>query len=248
MSSTSVTKDAGTRALDSTRLQRIARVTGLLFLLSLLVPLLNWVLVLSGFIVAGDGKATAERMLANELLFRFGVVNYVLMAVVAVALGLALYELLKAIHNPLARFALALKVLEAGMSAVMGVLLLVALLLLKGQASPASSEVLPIASLVGLFLEIHIPATAIGGMIHGLNLVVFLSLLYISGYVPRVLAGFGVFAFVLIVVYDALLILAPAFSQNPAVQGIGWGPSILFEVAAGSWLLAKGVRTPAAVG
>ena len=80
---------------------------------------------------------------------------------------------------------------------------------------------------------------------HGLNLVVFLALLYRSKYVPRALAGFGVIAYVLIVVYDSMLILAPELALVPVVQGIAWAPSILFEVSIGLWLLIKGVRVPA---
>ena len=51
--------------LDTSQ-QRAARVAGFMFLLSLIVPSLNWILVTSKFIVAENVLATANNIMANE--------------------------------------------------------------------------------------------------------------------------------------------------------------------------------------
>ena len=57
----------------NTSQHKAAQVAGFMFLFSFIVPTLNWVFVLSPFIVAENAIATANNILSNESLFRIGI-------------------------------------------------------------------------------------------------------------------------------------------------------------------------------
>jgi hypothetical protein len=161
-----------------------------------------------------------------------------------VVLGLALYVMLKSVDRNLALLALLLKSMEAVLWAVIALGHLAALLVLIGGTPSTALEPGQVQALVGLLLSVHVPVTAVPGVFLGLNLVVFLYLLLKSKYVPGMLAGFGIVSYALIFIYDLTMIVAPSYSTMTAIQIVGWGPSVLFEMAIGSWLLIKGIAVP----
>lgn len=222
--------------------RKAAKVAGLMFLLSLMVPLLNWIFVLSKFIVAENAIATAQNILANEFLFRIGIINELIISTVAVILALALYIILKPVNKNLALLALFLKLIESTLWAVIALGHFIALLILNGQASSTVSEPEKIQALVGLFLNAYISVTAIPGVFVGLNLMVFLYLLFKSKYVPGILAGFGVLSYAFIFAYDLITILSPNYAKNMIIQIICWASGILPVIIIGLWLIFKGVN------
>jgi len=225
-----------------TSLSKTARITGFMFLLSLMVPLLNWIFVLSKFIAAKNAIDAAHNILANEFLFRIGIINDLITSAVAVVLALALYIILKSVNKNLALLALLLKLTEAILWAVIALSNFIALLILNGQASLTVFEPQQVQALVGLFLNARSSLSAIPMVFLGLNLVVFLYLLFKSKYVPRILAGFGILSYALIFIYALITILSPNYAAIMIIQIICWAPSCLFEVIIGLWLLIKGVN------
>jgi len=222
--------------------QNVVKIAGIMFLLTLVIPLFNWIFVLSRFIVPDDAISTANNIMANELLFRIGIINELIISVIVVGLALTLYIILKSVNKNIALLALFLKLIEAILIAVIALGHSIALLVLNGQASLTVFEPKQIQALVGLFLNVHISITAIPGLFLGLSLVIFLYLLFKSKYVPGILAAFGVLSYALIFIYDLLFIFSPNYATILIIQIIGWGPSILFEIIIGLWLLIKGVN------
>jgi hypothetical protein len=78
---------------------KAAKVAGIMFLLSLIVPSLNWGFILSELIVAENAIATANNIMANVFQFRIGLTVELIMSVGLVVLGLALYIVLKPVNN-----------------------------------------------------------------------------------------------------------------------------------------------------
>lgn len=228
--------------------EKAARIAGLMFLLSLVVPTLGWLLALARLIVPGDALATGRNVVAHPALFRAAIASEVLTAVIVLLLAAALHRLLESVDRPVAALALQLKVVEGALWAVVAMAHVAALSALEGGAG---SGLAPgqLHALVGLLLGAHMPVTAVPGVFLGLAHVLFLTLLLRSGWVPRALAAFGVLSYALVFLYDALLIVSPAGAANVAVQVVGWGPSVLFEAVAGPWLLLRGAAArPAAPG
>lgn len=232
------------KPISDSSLDRTARITGLMFLLSLVVPALGWALALARLIVPGDAIATGRAVAAHPLLFRAAIFSEVLTSIMVLVLAWALYRLLESVDRNLAAIALQLKVVEGALWAVIALAHVAAVRALEEGNTSALAAGQPHA-LVGLLLAAHMPMTAVPGMFLGLNLVLFLSLLFKAGYVPRGLAAFGVVSYALVFLYDSLLIASPRLAANVAVQVVGWGPSVLFEAVAGPWLLIRGVgRSP----
>ena len=229
-----VTADASQR--------KAARIAGLLFLLSLIVPLLNWTLVFSGFIETDNAGATAHNMLSREFLFRISIMNDILTSIVALSLAVALYTILKPIGKTLALLALFLKLTEAVLWAVMTLRNFDGLLILIGQSSLAASGPEQIQTLIGLFLNAHMSKSAIAGIFLGLASTLFFYLFLRSGYIPKKLAAFGILSYALIFIYDSMLILFPNYAKMLIIQITGWGPSVLAELVIGFLLLIKGIN------
>ena len=228
-------------------LHRTAALAGFMFLASLMVPALNFLLVFSKFIAGDDAVAKGYSVVAHPFLFRVNVVNEIVTSVVIAGLALALYAMLESVHRQLALVALSLKLIEAALWAVIALAHAAVQLVLGGRVSSMALQPEQVQALVGLLLEAHAPVTAIPGVFLGLSSVVFLVLLVRSRYVPRALAAFGVLSYALVFAYDLILLVAPSFAAVIAVQVVGWGPSVLFELAIGPWLLIKGITVPQGV-
>jgi len=222
-------------------LQRTARVTGLLFLLSLFVPMLNWVLVNAKVIVPGNADETLRRVLAHGGLFRLGLVGDLVTAAIAVGLALGLYVLLKPVHRSWSQVAFGLKMVEGVLMAAIALGNFAVFLVVSEPGMVTGLGVGQMGHLAGLFFLTRMPLAAIPMFFLGLNFTIFLSLLYRSGYVPKWLAAFGVVSYLLILKYSLLTLLLPDLASIVAIQSLCWAPSCLFELVIGIWLLTKGV-------
>lgn len=217
-----------------------ARVAGFMFLFSLIVPALNWALVLSKLIVEDNAIATAKNIIANDSLFRIGITIELIMAVGLVILAVALYAILKTVNKSLALLALCWKLVEASIVAVIVLISFVALQMSHGNALTPELLQTP----VGLILNAHTSIFSLPMIFLGLDLMVFSYLFFKSKYIPRILAGFGILSFALIFIHALMYILAPQYAVMPINQIIFWAPSGLFELIIGIWLLTKGIKTP----
>jgi hypothetical protein len=204
--------------------------------------MLNWVFVNSRFVVAANAAETVRRVAANEGLFRLGIVNDLLTAVIALGLALTLYLMLRSVNRGLALLALLLKVTEGVLLAATALGYFVALLILKGHAAAPAVELGQMQVLVGLAFNTRMAIAAVPMVFLGLNFTIFLSLLYKSKYVPASLAGFGVFSYLLIFFYALLTMLFPDWAAILVIQSVCWAPSCVFELTIGIWLLGKGLR------
>ncbi len=219
-----------------------ARVAGFMFLFSLIVPLLNWTLMLSKLIVPENVMATANNIMAHESLFRIGLTVELFMSVGLILLGLALYVLLKPVNKTLTLFALCLKLAEATLVAVIVLVSFIALQFLSGTASLTAFTPVQLQTPVGFLLNAHAVLFSIPMLFLGLDMMLFSYLFFRSKYIPRILAGFGILSFALIFIHALMYILAPQYAAMPINQIIFYAPSGLFEIIIGIWLLTKDLK------
>ncbi len=231
-----------TPSIDDISQHKAARVAGFMFLFSLIVPLINWTVVLSKLMVAENVMSTASNIMANQLQFRVGITVELIMAVGLIVLGSALYIVLRPVNKNLALFALVLKSVEAAIAAAIVLVSFVALQAMNSGAyvTVFTSEQLQVP--VALILNAHFAAYAIPMVFLGLDMMVFSYLFFRSRYIPRLLAGFGILSFALIFVHALMFMVAPEYATVPANQIVFWAPSGLFEIVIGIWLLSKGLK------
>jgi uncharacterized Tic20 family protein len=213
-----------------------------MFLFGLLVPALNFVLVLSPFVVADNPIGTAKNIQAKEALFRVGLTIELIMAVGLVVLAVALYRILKPINGAIALVALLCKVAEVVLVAAIVLITFAALQMAHGTVELTSFSSEQLLAPVGLLLNEHTVLYSVPMVFLGLDLMLFFYLFYRSNYIPRVMAGLGVLSYALIFIYAFGTIVAPHAAKMPIVQTIAYLPSCMTELVVGTWLLVKGLN------
>jgi hypothetical protein len=231
-----------TSHIDERLQHKAAKFVGFLFLFCLIGPLLNWAFVLSRFVVSGNAIATGKNIIANEFLFRLGVMAELIMAVGLIVLALALYAILKPVNRNLALLALLLKLVEATLVAAIVLVSFIALQVLSGDTYFAILPPEQLQAPVGFLLNQHTALYAIPMVFLGLDMMIFSYLFYKSMYIPRALASFGIVSFALIFVHALMFMLAPQYATMPINQIVFFAPSGLFEIIIGFWLLSKGLK------
>jgi hypothetical protein len=147
-----------------------------------------------------------------------------------VFLALGLYYALRPVQAGLARTALAMRLLEAclgGLSIVVGFAAFRAQLGSTGLGS-------------GLIrLAEWADATNLSAFVFTIGSTIFFYLFVKSGYIPRVLAWWGLFASVSAMGACLTHLAHPAF---PAMTIYPWLPALVAETSTGLWLLVKSVK------
>ncbi len=223
--------------VDAT-LQKAARVAGLAYVLIIVLAILKVNFLESNLIVSGNDAATTNNIIANELLFRIGVVSEIIMFLLVVILSLALYVILKTVNKNLALAALLFRFGETIIGAVVTVLSgLIPLLLLNSEAVFETEQ---LQALVGLFLNLRIAGLDIVLIFVGLGGTVFCYLFFKSKYVPGILAAWGIFTYLSMLVLALINILLP--NRPEIIEIVLFALGTFFELIFGFWLLFKGVN------
>ncbi|MGB9111085.1 MAG: DUF4386 domain-containing protein [Telluria sp.] len=221
--------------------QRLARVAGLIFILAMATGLFAefYVHFPSRLIVDGDIARTTENLAREGKLYNIGIVNNIITFLMDVVLIWCLYEVTKHVSHRLATLALLFRVIETALANVAISQSLVAMQFVTeatsvGRFHPATVQ---IAS------QLHYAYAAdfmMAAVFLGCGSALFNYLFYVSRYVPRLLAGWGILASCLLVLGQLAIIVAPSLESviNPA----GFAPIVIDEIALGLWLPVRGVR------
>ena len=188
--------------------KRLARLAGLLYLV---------VGVFGGFAVGyvspmlyvpGDAAATAEKVLSNAGLVRFGIIADLLQATVFVFLGMTLYLLLRHVNRNVATAMVILVAIATTIMCLDKVFQFAALRVAGDGAYAAAFGIAGSNALVLLLLDIHNYGFLIAQIFFGLWLAPLGYLAYKSGLFPRAL---GVVLVVAAVSYVVDLVVAFSF-------------------------------------
>lgn len=182
----------------------------------------------STLIVAGDAAATANNIMANELLFRTGIAGSLVTQLIHVVVVVVLYQLFKPVDKK-----------QAGLIVLLG-LVGVPIAMLNELNKFAALLLVNSADQMMLFLNLNELGIFIAGIFWGLWLFPLAYLIYTSGYFPRILgilmaiAGFGY-------LLDSFLhFLLPNYEALSSVFQIMTFGEVIFM----AWLVVKGAKIP----
>jgi hypothetical protein len=221
-----------------------ARMAGSIYLVAMALSMFTQVYVPGRIIVPGDAAATAHRLVASEGLFRAGIVVDILIFVSDVVIAWAFYELLKSVDDGLARLGAFLRVADAAILATVTLNGLVSVRLLSGVDYLQTIGPQELQGLARLYMSMRGIGLYVGFVFLGGGSTLFAYLLFKSRMVPRVLAGWGMFASSLLALGSLATLLNPWFAANASMASMV--PMFFYEVPLGLWFLVKGVRVPAA--
>jgi hypothetical protein len=215
----------------------LPRITGILYLVIIILGLFGELVVRGTLAVPGDPAATAARITEFELLFRLGFTGELIAFLSDVAVAVLLYVLLRPVGKTLSMAAAAFRLTG---TAVYGVNLLnqmAVLLLLGGGGYGSSFGVGQIHALAGFFMDLHGLGYDLGLVFFGVHCVLLGYLLLRWAKAPGALGVLMVLAGMGYLVGSLTAFMFPAYSE--AVAWVYAAP-LIGELAFSVWLLAKG--------
>lgn len=233
MSATSVVADTQLRA---------ARVVGLSYLLAILPALFSGIYIASHLAGNANPATAAEWIISHQRLFRLGIASDLIAFTIDIALVTSLYVVLKPVNKSLALFAAFCRVIETALFFAVTLRYFDMLGFLSGADYLRGFEADHLQALARLAFSAHNSGYNVGLVLAGLGSTVFCYLWLESGYIPKVLAGFGIFASAVLAVCTFTYVVFPEYAKIVTVAFYG-GPIFLFELTMGFWLLFKGLRS-----
>ena len=225
---------------NTNALKKTARLAGFLYLIWVFTGIYGMMYLPAQTYVKGDALATANKMLANEFLFRTGILNNVGSSIIWVYMVLILYRLFKQVDERQAKLLVALVLVQIPTVFFMEAFNIAALMIFKGDLLK-TFELGQRQDVAMFFLKMSYYTTNTLEMFWGLWLFPFGYLVYHSGFIPRI---FGVFLLINGVAY-----LLHAFTTVllPNYQTLVFQLSVPFwilgEISITLWLLIKGVKS-----
>ncbi len=225
---------------DDRQAARTAKLGALLFF-TVCVPFVTWGLsyVPSKIFVPQNATATANNLLANEFLFRTGIVSHFVSNITFAFVVLLFYRIFRPIDKHLSRIMLAPILAQVPIVFVLELFRITALMILKG-GMLMNLDIIQKQEFVYLLLRMHGYGIGASQFFWGLYFFPFGMLVYRSGFIPRIfpilmmITGVGYVgdttAFILLQRPDYLMVRPFIVSTF-----IGGGLTML-------WFLIKGVN------
>ena len=213
---------------------RIARATGLLYLVIFALGLFAELFVRQSLVVPGDAAATASNIVASESLYRLALLCDLIRHVLLVLLPLGLYALLRPVHRGVARLMVVLALVSVPVSMIDMLNHFAALLLVSQPPYLGAFGVEQLQGAAMFFLELFDRGAYIGQIL-GLWLLPLGYLVFRSRFLPR---AFGILLMIggLCYVTDvAIFLLLPG--TDLGLSFLAFICELLFAL----WLLVRGV-------
>jgi hypothetical protein len=180
----------------------------------------------------GDFLEASSRIIASETLYRIGLSAALVGTLATILLAIGLYAALRRVDGNLATTALSFRVVEAAVGA-MGIVAAFNVLQLRLDANHLNvfdANQLGALAQLGAFGV----TTNVAAIFFSLGSTIFFYLFLKASYIPRLLAGWGIFASVLYAIVWFISLIAPQYSVTVAYGSV---PILIAEVGTGIYLL-----------
>ena len=214
---------------DDRTLQPYARLAGFLYLFTNVTATVAFV-ARSG-LMAGSDAVRASAIAASETLFRLGIAIELVTVACVIALVVALYVILAPFGRAAALLAASWRLAENVVLAVITLAEFAMIDLAKGDGGGALGRIA---------LNVYGAGFQVGFLFLGLGSTLFSCLWWRSRYIPRALAGFGIFASSFMALVSLGIIVWPGLLGLLTMAYMA--PMGLYEIGLGLWLLVKGLR------
>jgi len=220
-----------------------ARVAAVTYPLTFLISAIAFYRLYVPLLVLNNTAATIRNFAAHEQTFRVYLAATLAYGVGVMVLLTALYVVLKPISQGLALFATLCRLAYALMWFAQLLDLLGALRAVGGAGYLQVFDSERLQALASLQRASGGDAYYVGLGLYGLGTVVFGYLWFESGYVPRLLAAWGILSSLFMGFCAFAYLLFPSFG---AIVSVNWYeiPVALFELGISAWILAKGLPSP----
>jgi len=228
----------------STELERAqrtaARIVGFLYLFTNATAIYAFS-VRNKLIVPRDAAHSAANIVGSESLFRTAIAMELVTIAAVLVLVWGLYVTLKPINLNLVWLGTFFRLAENFVLAFVTVLEIAVLVVVKSPAYLQAFSAEQSQGLAYAVIRVYDNTFNIGFFFLGIGSAVFSYVWLKSGYIPKVLAAWGIFA------SSVMAVMSLAFIVFPGLAVIGMAhmmPMGLYEFGLGFWLLIRGIRQP----
>jgi len=183
-------------------------------------------------------KNAADNIIGQEGIIGLSIAIEFIMFILVMVLSWALYIILKPVNKSIALFGLIFRFSEAVLGCVVIMFYLAILMLLSGAEYLQVFQPEQLQALARFFGKLGGVGYYLLLITMGIGAIAYCYLFYISRYIPRVLAAWGIFTYTTMVVYGFVNII---LHNPPAELAYAMAPGALFEVTIGLWLVFKGI-------
>jgi len=197
--------------------------------------------VIEGLIVPGDAQTTVHNIMANESLFRFGIVSFLIVLICDVLVAWALYVFLKPTNKSLSMLAAWFRLVYTTIfgAALFG--LVMVLRLVSGADLLTAFEPNQLYAQVTLFLNAFDYGWLFALVFFGIHLIVLGYLVFKSGHAPKILGVLLVIAGLGYLVDSFAQFLLPNYADYESIFLLIVAlPGTISELSFCFWLLFKG--------
>ncbi len=212
---------------------RIAGITYVLIIVLSLIP--SAIFDLGSLLKA---KNAADNIIGQEGIIRVGLAIEFLMFILVMVLSWALYIILKPVNKSIALFGLIFRFSEAVLGCVVIMFYLAILMLLSGADYLQAFQPEQLQALARFFGKLGGVGYYILLFTMGVGAIAYCYLFYVSGFIPKALAIWGIITYSTMVLYGFINIIV---HNPPAELAYAMAPGALFEVTIGLWLTFKGI-------
>jgi hypothetical protein len=232
-----------TNRITETSTRMYARIAGFGLLLMFILAIFSNFFVIQNVIIPGDAAATAANINENELLFRSGIICFIIVLILDVLVAWALYVLLIPVNKNLALLAAWFRLIYTAIFGLAIYNLLSVLQVLSGAEYLKVYETGQLHAQVMLFIDAFNNGWLIGLVFFGLHLLVIGYLIFKSGYMPRFIGVMLIIsAFGYLLDSCAHFLLSDYDSYKSIFLPIVAVPGVIAELSLCLWLLFKGAR------
>ncbi len=222
--------------------KKIARITGVLFIIATAASLLGS--GLTGSIVGAPDYLV--QIAANKNLIVLGAILTFVAAAGSAGIAISLYPVLRKHNEGLALGSVGFRLVE-GVFYIVSALGLLSLLSLSQEYAGAGPQAVPTFQVLGtLILEVRVWAGFVLGVIaFCLGAAMYYYVMYRSRLIPRWLSVWGLVALALVLSMALLIAFGERISGPSGMQVLLFLPILMQEMVLAVWLIVKGFNSPA---
>ncbi len=232
-----------TKTITEMSQSRAAGIAGAGYFIIFVLGLVTNFFIFGNLILHGDAEATALNIASNQMLFRGGLVSWLVVLIIDVVIAWALYEFLKPVNKSLSLLTAWFRLVYITIFGITQLNLLFVIILLSGAGFLSVFNAAQINSLVLLFLSGHNYGFLLALVFFGVHLLMLSYMIFISGFAPKflgillMLSGLGY-----IIDSTANFLMIDYDNYKTIFMMIVAIPGIIGELTLTLWLLIKGVK------
>ena len=232
-----------TNKLTDISLNNAAKIAGIGYVIIFVLGLITNFFIFGSLIIPGNAAETANNILSNEILFRGGMVSWLIVLICDIIIAWALYIFLKPVNKSISLLGAWFRIVYTAIFAITQLNLLIVLILLSGADYLTVFNTNQLNSLVLIFLNGFNYGFLIGLVFFGIHLLFISHLIIRSDYIPKILG--------ILLLLSSLGYLIDSFANfllsnyedyKTIFLIIVAVPGIIGELYLTLWLLIKGTK------